>query len=120
MAHVNIIDDDETMVSLLGTLLTIEGHAVQPVFPADIGDLVAPTNNNIPDLIILDVHLREINGLDILRQFRQDDRFRQVKVIMTSGMDLSERCMREGANAFLVKPYMPEELIGLIHDQLMT
>jgi len=38
-------------------------------------------------------------------------------IIMTSGMDLGKECMEAGADAFLLKPYMPEDLIALIKDK---
>ena len=58
-----------------------------------------------PALVILDVHLPRINGLELLRQFRQRDR--QTPVLMISAEDqasIQDRAMSAGATAFLRKP----------------
>jgi CheY-like chemotaxis protein len=68
----------------------------------------------MPDVILLDVYLRRVNGLDLLAAIRQDKRTRQIGVILSSGMDVSQRCMDLGANAFILKPYMPEDLLQMI------
>jgi CheY-like chemotaxis protein len=68
----------------------------------------------MPDVILLDVHLRRVNGLDLLTAIRQDEKTRHTGVILSSGMDVSQRCMELGANAFILKPYMPEDLLQMI------
>jgi len=61
--------------------------------------------------MLLDVHIREIDGLDIVRALRQDPLLAGIRVLMTSGMELQDKCLAAGANAFIMKPYMPDELI---------
>jgi CheY-like chemotaxis protein len=64
----------------------------------------------------MDVHLRQINGLDLLHAIRSDESTRSARVIMTSGIDMSQRCLEKGADAFILKPYMPEDLIQKIRQ----
>ncbi len=109
MPKVLLAEDDVTMVSLLTTLLQMEGFEV----------LAAETEENIqevvqsehPDVLFLDVHLGHQSGLEILDTLRQNETTQGVRVIMTSGMNLKQDCLARGANAFLLKPYMPDELI---------
>jgi len=64
-----------------------------------------------PDIALLDVFLGDDNGIDLVRKFRNMPEFANLKIIMTSGMELSTECRAAGADDFLLKPYMPEELI---------
>ena len=109
MSKVLLGEDDPTMVSLLTTLLKMEGFDVL-VAEAE-ADIPALVRSELPDLLFLDVHLGHQSGLDILESLRKQDGIRDVRVIMTSGMNLQEDCMARGANAFLLKPYMPDELV---------
>ena len=107
-----LIEDDITMLSLLRTLLEIEGYQVVNYVPED--DLLTPIRQIRPDIILLDVHYRRINGLDIMRSIRDDAQTREVKVIMASGESVGSQCLEAGADAFLLKPFMPEDLISNI------
>jgi CheY-like chemotaxis protein len=67
-----------------------------------------------PDLVLLDVNLRHLNGFDVLHQLRSDPALSDVRVLMASGMDMTYKSQREGANGFILKPFMPEELVDKI------
>jgi DNA-binding response OmpR family regulator len=116
MTHkIMLIEDDHTMLSLLKTLLTIEGFEVviaRDVVPdCLLADIVAER----PDVVLMDVNLRQGNGLDVLSSLRSKPEFEKLHVIMSSGMDFKEECMKKGAQGFLMKPYMPDDLIRMIN-----
>jgi CheY-like chemotaxis protein len=112
MPTVMLAEDDETMVSLLKTLLGMEGYQVVALeMDQNISDAVKV---NKPDVLLLDVHLPTVNGMDILDQLRADPETETVSVVMTSGLNLEAECMRHGANEFLLKPYMPDDLLGIL------
>jgi CheY-like chemotaxis protein len=67
-----------------------------------------------PKILLLDVYLRDIYGLDILRAVRSDPDLNQIHIVMTSGMPLKDECIAGGADAFLMKPYMPDDLIQIL------
>jgi CheY-like chemotaxis protein len=110
MPKVLLAEDDVTMVSLLKTLLVMEGYQVTTLLDQQ-GDLFENIRKEKPDVLLLDVYLGERNGVDILRQLRKTPDLKAIKVVMTSGIDKTDECLAAGANAFLLKPYMPEELI---------
>jgi CheY-like chemotaxis protein len=112
MPKVLLAEDDATMVSLLTTLLQMEGFEVLVVDAEE--STQAAVQRERPDVLFLDVHLGHQSGLEILDTLRQDESTRAVRVIMTSGMNLKEDCLARGANAFLLKPYMPDELVGTL------
>ena len=107
-----LIEDDPTMLSLLGTLLEMEGY--QPVKLDQFEAIPDVVRQEMPDIVLMDVHLNEINGLDILDELRQDEALKEIKMIMSSGMDFSRESIEHGANEFIQKPYMPDDLIDLI------
>lgn len=102
------------MVSLLRTLLEIEGYQVDTFQSEDVTSLLKHIQNHPPDTILLDVHLRYANGLNLLNAIRQNPNTHSVRVIMSSGMDLRDRCIACGADDFVLKPYMPDELLNII------
>jgi DNA-binding response OmpR family regulator len=109
MAKILLAEDDETMVSLLKTLLTMEGFEVLGL---DINaDVPAAVQRERPDALFMDVHLGEQSGMEILESIRSNRDLASVRVVMTSGLDMREQCIRNGANAFLLKPFMPDDLI---------
>jgi DNA-binding response OmpR family regulator len=115
MPKVLLAEDDFTMVSLLKTLLGMEGFQVTTLLDQK-GDLFENIRMEKPDVLLLDVYLGELNGLDILRQLRRTPDLKTIKVVMTSGIDKSVECMAAGANAFLLKPFMPDELMNKLRN----
>jgi PAS domain S-box-containing protein len=74
-----------------------------------------------PDLILLDVHLPDINGDEVLRRLKADDRTRHIPVIMLSAdatPPQAARFRRAGAEAYLTKPIRVRELLAAIDDAL--
>jgi CheY-like chemotaxis protein len=118
MPKVLLLEDDRDMNMLLRTLLEIEGYQVLP-YQADQPAL-PQVESLLPDLLLLDVHLGGQDGLQILREIRQKPALRDVRIVMTSGINLTEECLHAGANAFIVKPYMPENLLRILKEVLAT
>jgi len=111
-----LVEDDPTMRSLLKTLLQFEGFQVVIQNPEDtLEEVKMIIQQEKPAVIILDVFMHQFNGFDLLDVIRQDKEIQDTKVIMSSGADVRDRCLEEGANLFLLKPYMPEELIQSIN-----
>lgn len=103
-----IVDDDRTMNSLLQTLLELEGFKVAL---APRGEIVIPTAlTEKPDAILMDVHIGDADGMEILRNIRQHPDLKGMPVVMSSGMDVEYECKKAGANAFILKPYPPDQL----------
>lgn len=111
------LEDDPTIQHLVKTLLEIEGFELISYKDLNISKLNHIIVENKPDVILMDVHLGKINGLDLLRQIRSNPLLASIKIIMTSGMDLRIESIEAGADFFLMKPYMPDELVQLIRTQ---
>jgi CheY-like chemotaxis protein len=68
----------------------------------------------------LDVHLLHQSGLDILETIRKSEDTARARVVMSSGSNVKEECMSRGANGFLLKPYMPDELITILKQTIKS
>lgn len=116
MPKVMIADDDRTMVSLLRMLLEMEGFDVVNVFQGDA--ILQGIRAEKPDLVLMDVFLPGVDGMDLLSELRASPDLASAKVVMTSGMELSDQCLAAGADGFILKPYTPDQLISLIKEIL--
>ena len=113
-----VAEDDVMMVSLLDTLLKMEGYKVVSLNPE--ADILAAVRTENPDVLLLDVHLTHQNGLDILDEIRSSPDANSLKVVMSSGANVKEECMRRGADGFLSKPYMPDDLITILRQAIQS
>lgn len=113
MTTVFLAEDDQTMVTLLQTLLKLEGFETVSLDLSG-GNLLSKLKEDVPELLLLDVNLPGENGLDVIRAMRTDEAFENTRVIMASGMSVKRECLESGADDFLLKPYMPDDLIGLL------
>jgi CheY-like chemotaxis protein len=72
-----------------------------------------------PDVIILDLMLPRLSGLDVLEELRADERLQHIPVlVMTAWNDTYDEALAAGANRFLAKPFHPDEL-KLAVDELV-
>ena len=107
------------MASLLQVFLQMEDIDVL-LLEGDPGleSILGAIRQEKPDLVLLDVNLKGLNGFDVLRSIRQDDVIKTTQVLLCSGMDLAMQGAALGADGFLLKPYMPEELLQLVYQKL--
>lgn len=112
LTKVMLIEDDESMKAVLGTLLEIEGYKV--LLAPDrrpLEEILQAIRDARPQIVLVDVHLRQVSGFDILKAVREDSALAGTRVVMSSGTDVADQCKAAGADEFLMKPYMPEELL---------
>lgn len=104
-----LVEDSESTAMLYETWLAVLG---EPVTLANNGSrALAWLESHTPSVILLDMHLPDMNGLDILRQVRQRGLACEVIVITADTSDqLAAQAMREGAQDYLVKPVDAERL----------
>lgn len=114
--QVMLVDDDFTTTQLLKILLEMDGYIVRIV--PNGKKVVTEAKANRPDVVIMDVHLGDANGIEVLRDIRADDELTYLPVIMSSGMDLEDQCKDAGATAFVLKPFPPDQLSTVIQKAL--
>ena len=121
MSKVLIIEDDATMIGLLKTLLGIDGYEVVAFIGGE--DVLQVVQREQPDVILLDVNLKnfginDISGLDLVKHIRSDDEIKNTGVIISSGINYRQESKAAGADGFIMKPYMPDDLLKLIKETI--
>jgi DNA-binding response OmpR family regulator len=113
MPVVYIVDDDQQMAKAIRLLFKLLHYEAQLFHhPRELARhmLAAPT---LPDLLVVDMSMPEINGMDVVRWIRGSNRFKALPILMLSSEthpELVEDAIRAGANAYLFKPTTLEDL----------
>lgn len=107
-----VVDDDEDVRAVLNTMLKILGYAC-----SEFGEVRAPARallvEETPDLLIIDINMPEVSGLELLRYIRGKPRWVHLPLIILSSESDEERVeqvMRMGADGYVFKPVTIEEL----------
>ncbi len=115
------VDDDMINLKLLKSVL-LKSVSVQEVIEAKNGSDaigVLKSRNDI-DLVLLDIIMPIMNGLEVLKVVRADDNLRQVPIIvLTTDETKKSEALELGANGFLMKPIRKTELISKISTVLV-
>lgn len=109
MTKILIIDDDRATSSLLKTVFEMEGFGT--ITCPDPERVMGVVRREKPDLVFMDFHLASTDSLPLLREIKRDKKLKGISVIMTSGLDRSEECMKAGADSFVLKPFRPVKLM---------
>jgi two-component system, cell cycle response regulator DivK len=82
---------------------------------------IAQAQQELPDLILMDVQLPKMSGLDATRVLKADPRTGNIPIVVITSFALSgdqEKAAAAGATSYLAKPYSPRELLALIRQIL--
>lgn len=108
-----ILEDEQMMARLLSTLLNLEGFDVE-VYEDFSGLTSKMILSSGADILFMDVNLKQKSSIPLLKEIRKRKKGQNLRIIMTSGMNLKKECLETGANHFLLKPFMPDELITIL------
>lgn len=112
-----IVDDDPDSLSIIAEALRWEGYNVQTAISGPEGlDLIQRWN---PDLILLDVNMPQMNGIETLRDLRMKEQY--VSVMFISGNTSTEHVIEgldSGGDDYIPKPFDPLELLARVRTQL--
>jgi DNA-binding response OmpR family regulator len=106
--HLLLVDDNEFNRDILGRAVTRQGHTFTEASDgAQALEIIKPTGF---DLVLLDIQMPGLNGLQVLQRLKGDPRLRHIPVIMISALDEIETvvsCIEMGAVDYLPKPFDP-------------
>jgi len=119
MTTVLVVDDEGPIVELVR--FTLEDEDLQVVEAQDGPEAVELARATRPDLVLLDVQLPSLSGVEVCRRLRRDPGFAGVPIIMLTAAGQAsdrERGLAAGANEYLTKPFSPLALLALVRSLL--
>jgi DNA-binding response OmpR family regulator len=121
MSHrILIVDDQPDLAGLMADMLGDAGYAIRT---ADNGrDALAEIQSDPPDLLLLDVHMPELDGYEVAAMLKADPATATIPIIMVSALDgrgSKVIGLESGAEDYLSKPVDPAELIAKIRNLLL-
>jgi DNA-binding response OmpR family regulator len=113
-----VVDDDKTVTAMLNGLLSDQGYAV--LVANDGLDGMVQVKKNIPDLIILDVMMPEINGYDVCSKIKFDEKLKHIPIILLTSreQELDSRIGQLMGINYLPKPVDSKILLEKIQNVL--
>jgi DNA-binding response OmpR family regulator len=118
-ARILVVDDDQGLLDLLERMLTRLGAV--PSIVETGGEALEALKSQQFDLVILDLMLPDIDGLDVLAQIREELHLDGLPVIILSALanpDIISRGLAIGADGYLTKPYLPNTLTSRVQTLL--
>ena len=121
-SRILIVDDEELNVRIVRKYLTDAGYT-NFVTTSDSTEAVDLIRNERPDLVLLDVMMPEVSGIDILHLMHLDDRLHHTPVVVLSAAmdrDVKHICLELGVSDFVGKPIDPIELLPRVRNTLLN
>ncbi len=117
--HILVVDDEIGALTLIGIMLERGGFGVLKA--KDARSALVTLDQSTPDLIILDVMMPGMNGIDLCRVIRERDDTDHTPVLILSARGDAESIMRgieAGANDYLPKPILHHDLVAKVRSML--
>jgi two-component system, OmpR family, response regulator ResD len=109
-----VVDDEPTITEVVARYLERAGYRTR--IAADGPRAIEMATSQRPDLVLLDLMLPGLDGLEVMRRLRELDRDRIAVILLTAKGDESDRVigLRLGADDYVVKPFSPAELVARV------
>ena len=119
MAKILIVEDNALNIKLFCDLLEAHGHETEAVL--DSRRALEAAQSFSPELIITDIQLPHISGLELIRLFRADEALREVPIMAVTAYSTSgdeDRAREEGALAYVAKPISVSRFVQTVEELL--
>ena len=120
--NVLIVDDSNAMRAVIRKIISMSGFKMDKCLNAGNGkEALEILVNEWVDVIISDINMPEMSGLELLARLKQDDLYKEIPVIMISTEGSDERMQEAfdcGAQGFIKKPFLPEELRKILYETI--
>jgi len=114
---VMVVDDSLTVRKITGRLLAREGYQV--LLAKDGVEALEQLLDVVPDVMLVDIEMPRMDGFDLTRNVRADERLKAIPIIMITSRTAEKHrtyAFEIGVNHYLGKPYQEDELLGLVSD----
>lgn len=119
MSLVLVVEDSVAQREMIGDLLQGSGLTVN--LAADGVEALESLQKQRPDIVVLDIVMPRMNGYEVCRRLKSDPKTQDVPVVMCSskGEEFDRYWgMKQGADAYIAKPFQPTELVGTVKQLL--
>jgi two-component system, chemotaxis family, chemotaxis protein CheY len=120
--NVLIVDDSFSMRSVIKKVLSMSGFHMDQCFGAGNGrEGLAVLEREWVDVILSDINMPEMDGLEMLRKLKENPVYQNIPVIVISTEGSEDRVNEAfcyGAKGFIKKPFLPEDLKKILHNVL--
>ncbi|NEP46912.1 MAG: response regulator [Okeania sp. SIO2H7] len=119
MSKILVVEDSVTQREMISGLLKNSGLTVSVA--GDCVEALARLQNAIPDLVVLDIVMPRMNGYEVCRRIKSDAKTKNIPVVMCSskGEEFDRYWgLKQGADAYIAKPFQPTELVGTVKQLL--
>src|SRR5580693_6833556 len=109
-----VVDDEPTIAEVVSRYLERAGYRTRVA--ADGAAAIEAAADSRPDLVVLDLMLPRVDGLEVMRRLREQNRDRIAVILLTAKGEESDRVigLRLGADDYVVKPFSPAELVARV------
>ena len=115
-ARILVVDDDTALAEMIGIVLRTEGF--DPSFCADGSGALDAFRESRPDLVLLDLMLPGIDGIEVCTRIRSESGVPLIMLTPKSDTADVEKGLESGADDYMVKPFNPKELVARIRTRL--
>lgn len=116
-----VVDDNEDNRRILRDLLSAAGYDV--VEAQTGGDAVAAAAQHVPDIILMDIQLPDIDGYEATRRIKANDALRHIPLIAVTSYALSgddAKALEAGADDYVSKPFSPRAMLAKVRERIGT
>ena len=122
MSKIIIVEDDESLAELYRISFTKENYEV--ILASDGEEGLGKVLTDMPDIVLLDVMMPKMNGLEVLAKLKDNPSTSKLPVIMISNINdpsVENVAMQKGANLYLVKSqFVPKEIVAKVKELLIS
>jgi PAS domain S-box-containing protein len=114
-----VVDDNPDNLRLLSGILTGKGYGVRPALSGSLA--LRSVRSSLPDLILLDIKMPEMNGYEVCGHLKADERMREVPVIFISALDETVdkvKAFDAGGVDYITKPFQSQEVLARVETHL--
>ena len=117
MKRVLVVEDNDNNMVLITAILEKSGYTT--IRATNGGNGISLAQKEIPDFILLDIQLPDMDGLEVLREIRHSNKTKDIPVITITSYAMEgdrDRLINAGCNGYIEKPIDPKKIIGQIME----
>lgn len=115
MREILIVEDEEDLINIVGTVLKDEGYDVRKASSAEEALLFCQSSP--PDLIVSDIMMGVLSGFDLLERIKKNDNLKNIPFVFLTSLDETQarkKGLGLGAAAYMTKPFDIDDLLAVI------